>query len=516
MKESEILELKKSTSELKEAVISIAAILNKHQRGEMYFGIKNSGEVVGQKIGEDTIRDVSRGIAGHIEPRIYPQITLVQIKGRDCIHVEFSGSNIPYHAYGRAYMRMGDEDRQMSVKELESMILRKNSENIRWENEISQYKLSFVDEPALKAFIQKANESGRISFSFDNTRNILKKLHLTKEGKLLKAAEALFCNENRLEVQAAVFAGTDKVTFLDITQFNGNIFALLEKSETYIKEHINWRAEFGSLERKEIPEIPLRALREALVNSLCHRDYYAPESNKIAIFKDRVEIWNPGNFPEGHTPEDFIFKAEKSILRNPLIADILYKSKDIEKWGSGIRRIYEECAANNVKVKFKRLKYGFLVVFYRREITTPQTTPKTTPKTREVILQIIAHNSGITKEGIARALGISVDGVKYHLKRLKRQGKLLWEGSSKSGRFVAVEKKGAENVTEKVTEKVTENQIKILAEIKKDSHISAEKMSEAVGISSRKIKDNLKKLKNKGLLKRRGPDKGGYWEVVRR
>ena len=70
--ESEILELKKSTSELKEAIVSVGAILNKHQKGKLYFGIKNNGIVIGQGIGKKTLRDISESVSNHIEPKIYP------------------------------------------------------------------------------------------------------------------------------------------------------------------------------------------------------------------------------------------------------------------------------------------------------------------------------------------------------------------------------------------------------------------------------------------------------------
>ncbi|MFH1432220.1 MAG: ATP-binding protein [archaeon] len=260
----------------------------------------------------------------------------------------------------------------------------------------------------------------------------MKKLDLIRDDRLLKAAEVLFSNENSLEVQAAVFAGTDKVTFLDIRQFEGTIFSLLEKSEEYIREHINWRAEIGRLERKEIPEIPVKAIREALVNSFCHRDYYAPESNKIAIFKDRVEIWNPGTFPEGMTPQDFIAGVEQSVLRNPLIAEVLYKSKEIEKWGSGLKRIYEECSSGNVKVEFKDTKTGFLVVFYRRK---EDTTLKTTLKTGDDILRLIRQDPLISKEEIAGHLNITLDGVKYHIRKLTKEGVISWKGPSKNGHW---------------------------------------------------------------------------------
>ncbi|MEF9426732.1 MAG: putative DNA binding domain-containing protein [Candidatus Mariimomonas ferrooxydans] len=437
--ESETLEFKKSTSELKEGIISIAAILNKHQKGTLYFGIKNDGTVIGQEISEKTLRDISKSISDKIEPKIYPEISKVHIEGKSCLEVQFHGSSVPYYAFGRAYIRVSDADRQLSAKEIERLILKKNRDRIKWESEPSEFNISKVDESAVSDYVKRANIAGRIDFAFDTTDNILKKLNLVNNGILLKAAEVLFCNENTIEVQCAVFAGTDKVTFLDIKQFKGTIFSLLEKSEKYISEHINWRAEIGRLKREEIPEIPVKAIREALVNSFCHRDYYAPESNKIAIFKDRVEIWNPGTFPEGLIPEDFITGEGQSVLRNPLIAEILYKSKEIERWGSGLKRIYEECMTSNVKVEFKDLKTGFLVVFYRSEGITPKTTlkttPKTTPKTRDEILHLIRQYPGITKEEIAGHLNITLDGVKYHIRKLTKEGIISWNGPSKGGRW---------------------------------------------------------------------------------
>src|SRR3989338_7718558 len=118
-KESETIELKRSTSELKEAVISIAAILNKHGKGELYFGIKDDGAVVGQATGKDTIKDITEAISTHIEPKIFPDVKAKNIQGKTCIKVEFHGSHSPYFAYGRAYMRVGESDKQLSIQEME-------------------------------------------------------------------------------------------------------------------------------------------------------------------------------------------------------------------------------------------------------------------------------------------------------------------------------------------------------------------------------------------------------------
>ena len=85
LEETETLELKKSTSELKEAIISIASILNKHYTGELYFGVRNNGEAIGQDVGEKTLREVSKAISDHIEPKIFPEITEKELDGKKCI-----------------------------------------------------------------------------------------------------------------------------------------------------------------------------------------------------------------------------------------------------------------------------------------------------------------------------------------------------------------------------------------------------------------------------------------------
>ena len=91
LKESETIEFKKSVAELNEALRSISAILNKHQKGELYFGLKNDGIPVKNSISEKTLRDISQAIAAHIEPKIFPHITLETLTGKTCVKVIFTG-----------------------------------------------------------------------------------------------------------------------------------------------------------------------------------------------------------------------------------------------------------------------------------------------------------------------------------------------------------------------------------------------------------------------------------------
>ncbi len=435
--ENEQIELKKSTSELKEAAVSIVSILNKHKKGALYFGIRNDGSVVGQDVSEKTLRDISEVISNHIEPKIYPHVNKESVDGKQCIRIDFSGENIPYFAFGKAYMRVADEDKQISASELKRLILQTTP--YVWEKGIADKKFKDINQDALLKFMDKANETKRINFKFTGVKETLAKLHLVQRGKILRAAEVLFCDDNTAEIQAAVFAGKDKLTFLDIRQFKGNLFYLKEQAQAYIKEHMNWRANLTGSGREEIPEVPLRAIEEAVVNSLCHRDYSVQKGNEIAFYKDRIEIFNVGQFPEGKNPEDYIKRGEESILRNPLIANTLFLCKDIEKWGSGLKRITEACTIAGIKMKFEKNSTGFKVIFFRPENFGGLTGGLTGGliDTFQLVLDTIIKNPGIKAKELSILLKKPIDTVDKHIKYLVDKGFIERRGSKKTGGYFA-------------------------------------------------------------------------------
>jgi ATP-dependent DNA helicase RecG len=249
--ENEVLELKKSTSELNEAIVSIVAILNKHNSGKLIFGITNDGKVIGQDVSEKTNRDISQKIANSIEPRIYPEIKKIKIDNKDCIFVKFNGSEPMYYAFARADIRVADEDKIMSAKEIEKRIQQKSK--LKWDSLETTEKINSISEKTLKSYLEKANISKRINYKFTSVKEVLEKLYLIKNNSLTNASVVLFSKNKPVEVQLAVFAGTTKMTFLDIKQYEENIIELLESCESYIKEHINWRADLSGSKRIEIP-----------------------------------------------------------------------------------------------------------------------------------------------------------------------------------------------------------------------------------------------------------------------
>ena len=125
-RENEKLEFKKSTSELKQAIISLSSMLNKNNYGVLYFGVNNEGEIVGQQIGKDTTKDIFVQIKNNIRPVINPSINIIEVGSKQIIKVEVYGDDTPYSAYGRYYIRSDDEDLLMTNSQLENFFINKN------------------------------------------------------------------------------------------------------------------------------------------------------------------------------------------------------------------------------------------------------------------------------------------------------------------------------------------------------------------------------------------------------
>ena len=445
--ETETLEFKKSTGELKEAIQSIGAMLNKHQYGELYFGVKNDGTVIGQVVTEESLREVSQKIKNFIEPRIYPEIGKVVLDGRDCIRVKFSGDQVPYFANNVARIRVADEDLVMSREELTNLLLQSGRDGNRWENLVSNKTIEDVDEDLLKKYIAQAHEVGRIAISYTDRKTVLNQLELTEGNKLINAGRVLFSDDMLQDVQMAIFATDERLTFNDIQRYHGPVLKLVDIAENYIKNNIHWRVEFtGELQRKEIPEIPADAIREALLNSFCHKDYSSGESNEVAIYKDRIEIYNPGTFPAGLDPRDYIERVERPVRRNPKIARILYYSKDIESFGTGLKRIADACENAGVQYEFQKKKTGFVVCFYRSSAKEKmQETDKKPIKAdkkpikierQEKIIQYLKIYGTISNKEAREVLELADSTTKRILKEMVEDDILVVKGERKTRKYL--------------------------------------------------------------------------------
>ena len=432
LKENEQIEFKRSTSELKEAVISIASMLNKHGSGNIYFGVRDNGEITGQMIGADTIRDISRQITGNIEPKIFPVIAEENINGKFCIRVSFKGTDIPYFAYGRAHLRVGDEDRKMSAKELENFIIEKNKDKVRWDSEVCpDAKLSDISPNKLKTFLKVSG------LQYWDIRNSLNKLNLLRQGKLLNTAIILFGKKpqkffRNAKLRCGVFATTDTITPIDMKDFEGDLFTLIQRAEEYIIEHINIGMRLEGFRRIDGPEIDKAASREAVINAFCHRDYYNDDSVHVAIFRDRLEIRSPGLLYGGLTIAK-IRKCKCSERRNELLADMFHRVHFVERWGRGIKLILSK----EPTADFEEIGRQFFTVLKRKGVmgsVSEKTAHKTTHKTVQKILDLIKQNPKITRKDLAKQIGsITEDGIKYQLTGLVKAKVIIRRGGRKQG-----------------------------------------------------------------------------------
>jgi ATP-dependent DNA helicase RecG len=355
--------------------------------------------------------------------------------------VRFSGIDKPYFAYGRAYMRVGDADRQLSAKELENLFLDKNQDALRWDNKAGNADMEALVASKVKAFVKRAN------LTWDTLPNALHKLDLLQNGKPANAALAFFAKKPIVKLCCAVFASTTTSTILDRQDYEGGILELIEHGQTYILKNIHTGMRLEGLYRVDVPELAVPAIREALINAFCHRDYHDPHEVQIAIFKDRVELRNPGQLFGGLTL-DQLREGNVSARRNPLIADMLRRIQMIEGWGRGMPLILD----NEPNAQFQEIAHVFIAAFPRpsfesdyaakaaaangvRQPAATTTTATTTTTTTALagaeqnILAAIRHNQKITLKELADTLGMTKDGVRYHTDNLKNKGLLRRVGT---------------------------------------------------------------------------------------
>lgn len=371
--ETETREFKKSTSELKEGCASIASILNKHQEGVLYFGVRKDGEVVGQDVSESTMREISQAIGNRIAPKIYPVIEpLEDDRGRGYIRVSFSGDDAPYTCDGRYRIRVADEDVMLSPEEVRRMAAAAELREHPWDELPSNRDFDDVDEETLRGYVKRGVDSGRIAISYTGMRDVLERLGLLVGGRLSNAASVLFCPSRDVELKMGVLESHTRTEILDLQQECGTVFDLVRKAEFYILN--NTRRRFlitGNGPREEIPELPRDAVHEALMNAFVHRDWTSAACVQVDIFFDSVEVFSPGWFIEGQDPDAHLSgNSTSSATRNKLIASTLYRSKDIESYGTGIPRIKQLCDAVGIDVEYVKVADGTKLVFHRNDAFT--------------------------------------------------------------------------------------------------------------------------------------------------
>jgi ATP-dependent DNA helicase RecG len=356
--ESERIEFKRSTGQRTEAVRTVCAMLN-GLGGFVLFGANNKGELIGQQVSAKTLEDIAAELR-RIEPPAFPEIETINLrKGAAVVLLTVSGGGGPYAFDGRAYLRHGPTTIVMPRDEYERRLVERLHATRRWENEPVPEGVSIadLDEEEIHITLDNAIHLGRLEATTRrDVESILRGLELIKNGQLLNAAIALYGKSDQLKIlypQMSIrlgrFRGINRLAdFADNRQYWGHAFALLRRAESFLMDHvpIAGRIVPGKMIREDQPWYPPRAMREALANALCHRDYTIPGGAvAVAMYDDHLEVTNPGGLHFGITPEK-LTKPHESRPWNPIIANVFYRAGIIERWGMGTLNIIDWCFAN--------------------------------------------------------------------------------------------------------------------------------------------------------------------------
>ncbi|NQV06283.1 putative DNA binding domain-containing protein [bacterium] len=350
--ESETLELKRTTGELRKAMETLCGFLNR-DGGTVLIGVAPNGRIVGQQVTDSTLHDVTAAVR-NIEPAALVDVVRISVgDGRDVIVLRAAaGAQGPYTYDGRAFIRVGNTTRRLKREEYERLVLARLHSQYRWETLPAEgWEVADLDADEIRQTVVEAVAAKRLSaVPSEAPETVVQRLGLLVDERPTQAAVVLFAKEPmphfpQCAIRLARFRGVTKSEFIDNRQFHGHAFSLLRRAEAFFDLHlpIASRVVPGKMRREDRPQYPAEALREALVNAFCHRDYSeAGASIGVSIYDDRLEVWSWGRLPDEITPEK-LRVDHPSIRRNDLIADVFYRRGYIEKWGRGTQRILEIC-----------------------------------------------------------------------------------------------------------------------------------------------------------------------------
>src|SRR6185436_5250815 len=359
------------------------------------------------------------------------------------------------------HYRSGSTKQELKGAALERFLLKKRGRH--WDDAPEpSFTVRSCSAAALRLFKQRAKESGRMDRAIlrDSREVVLGNLELIERHGLKRAACLLFSDRPEKYVSGAwikigFFVTDDDLRYQD--EVHGNLFEQVEKTidllhTKYLKAYISYQG----LQRRETFLFPDAALREALLNAVVHKDYSSGIPIQISVYEDRIVLWNPGDLPENWTLKKLLGK-HPSCPCNPLLANAFFRAGYIDSWGRGIEKIHRECREHGIeppvydfdmaglmltfRTSFAHLQVATLEPGRGTTLITTQETTRTTQEiagttqetTQETTLALLRAQPSITRRELANRLGISDNGIKYHLERMKAAGVIRHVGATKSG-----------------------------------------------------------------------------------
>ena len=426
------------------------------QGGVLYVGIKDNGEVCGVQDAKKLMEDIPNKVRDMMG--ILVDVNLKEKDGKSYLEIVTEAYPYPVSFRGKYYQRSGATNQELKGAALDRFMLRKQGKT--WDGVPVPYlKAEDLDNATFDLFRKYAKRSGRMEEAdlMDDNHGLLEKLRLY-EGSYLKRAAALLFHTDPEKYITGAFV---KVGFfregMDLVyqdEVHGNLFQQIVKlMDLLCTKYMKAIISYEGIQRIERYFVPDDALREALLNALCHKQYESGIPIQISVYEDKLYIANCGKLPENWTVENLMSK-HASKPYNPAIANVFYLAGLIESWGRGIEKICQAC----------------------EEDGSP--APVYTAHPGDIMIQFTASENRVLRTFVEKVTDRVTD-----------------------------------RVTDKVTDKVTDGEREILSLLAEDPAYTYTLLAQKLDVSRKTVSQRIKSLKEKGVIQRMGSEKKGYWKI---
>ena len=427
--EREVVELKAEVvGDICKEVIAFANT----KGGTLYIGVSNDGSVEGVKNADQVILQLNNMIRDSIKPdvKMFVGYKTQHVGDKDIIAVTIQkGTDRPYYLGSKGlkpsgvYVRNGTSSDPATDTAIRRMIKETDGDSFESMRSLEQ-NLSF--EAAKKQF-EKQN------IPFDTAK--MQTLGMISADGIYSNVALLLSDQCPSTIKAATFSGEDKGSFQDRREFGGSLFQQMEELYSYLDMRNQTKATFDGLYRIDTRDYPENALREALLNSLVHRDYSFRASTLVSVYADRIEFVSVGGLPSGIELDDIMLGL--SVCRNPKLAAIFYRLQLIEAYGTGMPKIMNAYADTELKPKIEVSSNAFKITLPNRNTgANKAVTLTSTPKSNEkLILDFIDSHGHIVRSDVDRLLEVSQATANRILKRMVAEGLIYQDGNGRKTKY---------------------------------------------------------------------------------
>ena len=390
MRENKNLEYKENTTS-NTFLKTISAYAN-YGGGKIIFGIADDGTVKGISKPEEACLNLENKINDSIKP--VPEYSIEIGEDSTIILSVCEGPYKPYLYKGKAYKRYDSATIEVDRLEYGRLIL-------EGQNQSYEELPSSMQELTFDRLVEELKESlGITSLNED----ILKTLELYSEKRGFNNAAALLADRNQFPGIDMIRFGSSIDEIMDRATFEhmsvlAQLSSCIEMFQTYYQYE-----KIEGVERKQIDKIPEKAFREAIANALVHRAWDVRASIKISMFEDRIEISSPGGLPAGIGREEYL-NGQISVLRNPILGNVFFRLKYIEKFGTGIMRINRSYSNALEKPSYQIFENSIQVV-----LPVIASDEKLSEKDKK-ILDIIRDKGTVSRSEIEKLAGTGKDST---------------------------------------------------------------------------------------------------------